>query len=306
MFRAIRRSFTEGLKGMFKNGLMTVTSIFVVTSCIFVFGLFLMVTFNMNHITTSMGDNYQMDVYITRPESMESAEYDKYKADIEKKIKTTKNINPDEIMFTSGVAKFENFKKSLDESEKKNFESLPADFLPDLFTVKMEDISKIDETTKALYKIKGVESVENSDDLVKIIDKAENIVKQVSIWIIVIFALVSLFIISNTIKLTVHNRRKEINIMKYVGATDSYIRGPFIMEGVLVGLVSAVVAFFVSQWVYVGLFDTFASSLGSSQAFTSLLEFSDMWLQLLGAYVLLGCIIGAFGSSISVRRYLKV
>jgi len=306
MFRAIRRSFTEGLKGMFKNGLMTITSIFVVTSCIFVFGLFLMITFNMNHITTSMGDNYQMDVYITRPADMDDDAYAKYKENIENQIRKTENINSEEITFMSGVAKFENFKKSLSESELKNFESLPEDFLPDSFTVKMEDISQINETTESLYAIKGVEKVENSSDLVNIIDKAENLVKKVSIWIIVIFALVSLFIISNTIKLTVHNRRKEINIMKYVGATDSYIKGPFIMEGVLVGLVSAVVAFFISQWVYVGLFDTFASSLSSVDAFTSLLEFSEMWVQLLGAFVLLGCIIGAFGSSISVRRYLKV
>ena len=94
--------------------------------------------------------------------------------------------------------------------------------------------------------------------------------------------------------------------MKYVGATDSYIKGPFIMEGVLVGLVSAVVSFFICQWIYVGLSDTFAASLPSVDSFTSLLAFSDMWAQLLGAFVLLGCIIGAFGSSISVRRYLKV
>ena len=306
MFRAIRRSFAEGLKGMLKNGLMTVTSIFVVTSCIFVFGLFLMITFNMNHITTSMGDNYKMDVYITRPDDMTNEEYGEYKSEIEKKIKKTDNINSEEITYMSGVARFENFKKSLSDAELKNFESLPDDFMPDSFTVKMEDIAKIKNTTEDLYAIKGVEKVESSNDLVKIIDKAENLVKQISIWIIVIFAVVSLFIISNTIKLTVHNRRKEINIMKYVGATDSYIRGPFIMEGVLVGFISAIIAFFISQWVYVGLFDTFVSSLSSVEAFTSLLAFSDMWAQLLGAFVLLGCIIGAFGSSISVRRYLKV
>ena len=194
MFRAIRRSFTEGLRGMLKNGLMTITSIFVVTSCIFVFGLFLMITFNMNHITTSMGDNYQMDVYITRPAGMEDEQYKEYKSEIEETIRKTENINSDEITFTSGVAKFESFKKTLSEDELKNFESLPADFLPDSFTVKMEDLSAINQTTEALYAIKGVEKVENSSDLVNIIDKAENLVKKVSVWIIVIFALVSLFL----------------------------------------------------------------------------------------------------------------
>ena len=92
--------------------------------------------------------------------------------------------------------------------------------------------------------------------------------------------------------------------MKYVGATDSYIRGPFIMEGILVGIVSAVVAFFISRWSYLGLM----SSIGQGKfvSVSDFMPFSDLWLLLLGAYLILGSIIGAFGSSISVRRYLKV
>ena len=159
-----------------------------------------------------------------------------------------------------------------------------------------ESLEQVEETE--------VEDVENSSDLVEVINGISGAVKTFSVWIIVIFALVSLFIISNTIKLTVHNRRKEINIMKYVGATDSYIKGPFIMEGMLVGIVSAVIAFFISQWSYLGLMTSLSTTVLTSSF--GLLNFNDIWLKLIVSYAVLGSIIGAFGSSISVRRYLKV
>ncbi len=304
MFRAIKRSFTEGIRGMFKNGLMSITSIFVVTACIFIFGIFLMITFNINHMTESMADNYQIDVYVEKPVSSDASSYDEIKTKVKDRIMLIDNIDTENITLVKGAELFEEYKKGLDEKELKSMERYPADFIPDAFTVKMKDITRVDETYKALSDIEHVESVENSNDVVKIISGIEDVVKTFSVWIIVIFAIISLFIISNTIKLTVHNRRKEINIMKYVGATDSYIKGPFIMEGMLVGIVSSAVAFFISQWSYLGLMSSLSVSsfIGSGD----LLSFSQMWADLLIAYVILGSLIGAFGSSISVRRYLKV
>ena len=113
-------------------------------------------------------------------------------------------------------------------------------------------------------------------------------------------------IISNATKASVFARSREINIMKYVGATDSYIRGPFIMEGVMLGILSAVIAFFVSQWTYEGLMSAISSSASAISANIGLMKFTDLWGKLLGAYLVLGGVIGAFGSSISVRRYLNV
>lgn len=304
MLRAIKRSFTEGIRGMFKNGLMSIASIFVVTACIFIFGIFLMITFNINHITTTMADNYQIDVYVEKPISSDGASYDEIKAQVKEEIMQIDNIDTSNITLNKGSEIFESYKEGLSEKELKSMERYPEDFIPDAFNVRMKDITKVDETYKALSAIKNVESVENSNDIVKIISGIEDVVKTFSVWIIVIFAIISLFIISNTIKLTVHNRRREINIMKYVGATDSYIRGPFIMEGILVGIVSAVVAFFISQWSYLGLMSSL--DVTSFMQTSDLLSFSDMWVDLMAAYLILGCLIGAFGSSISVRRYLKV
>ena len=304
MFRAIRRSFIEGIRGMFKNGLMTVTSVFVVTACIFIFGVFLMITFNINNMTSQMADSYQVDVYITKPQDADEAVYSGIKERIKADILKVDNVDTAKISFVDGKEKFKSYKSGLDQDDLKSFEGLPEDLIPDAFAVKLEDISLVDTTCKRLAAIDGVEDVENSSDLVEVINGISDAVKTFSVWIIVIFALISLFIISNTIKLTVHNRRKEINIMKYVGATDSYIKGPFIMEGMLVGIISAVVAFFISEWSYLGLMTKLSTTILTSAI--GLLNFTEIWLKLMVAYVILGTIIGAFGSSISVRRYLKV
>lgn len=304
MFRAIRRSFIEGIRGMFKNGLMTVTSVFVVTACIFIFGVFLMITFNINNMTSQMADSYQVDVYITKPQDADEAVYSGIKERIKADILKVDNVDTAKISFVDGKEKFKSYKSGLDQDDLKSFEGLPEDLIPDAFAVKLEDISLVDTTCKRLAAIDGVEDVENSSDLVEVINGISDAVKTFSVWIIVIFALISLFIISNTIKLTVHNRRKEINIMKYVGATDSYIKGPFIMEGMLVGIISAVVAFFISEWSYLGLMTKLSTTILTSAI--GLLNFTEIWLKLMVAYVILGTIIGAFGSSISVRRYLRV
>ena len=304
MFRAIRRSFTEGIKGMLKNGLMTVTSIFVVTSCIFIFGVFLMITFNINNMTSQMASDYQVDVYVSQPSDGDAAAYDKAKEKVKAEILKVENVDEGTISLVDGKQKFKDYKKELEADDLKSFEGLPEDLIPDAFAVKMKDMTLVDETCAELEKIDGVEDVENSSDLVEVINGIKDVVKNFSVWIIVVFAIISLFIISNTIKLTVHNRRKEINIMKYVGATDSYIKGPFIMEGILVGIISAIVAFFISQWTYMGLMTGISTRFLISSI--GLLEFRSMWINLIVSYVILGSIIGAFGSSISVKRYLKV
>ncbi len=430
MLRSIRRSFTEGIKGMAKNGLMTITSLLVVTACIFVFGVFLMCIFNINYMTDKMADDYQVDVYVSRAvqvdadsvgvfidrspdltdeqyeekkkqietlvigqenvdvssikfttaserfeefvktlsdeerhsyefitdmplgdsfslslednerqietlrqlaeidgvsqvltgneiygvyaaagsisSSITDAKYEEIKARVKSEIEKIPNIDLDNIGYIDGRQFFSDFKAELTEEELKDFEGLPEDLIADAFVVRLSDLSKAEETIEALAKIENVESVENNREIISIIEDLKDGVRTISIWIIVAFALVSLFIISNTIKLTVHNRRKEINIMKYVGATDSYIRGPFIMEGILLGIVSALIAFFISRWTYEGLMAAIASGQSALPMVTSMVKFSEIWAELMGAYVIMGTVIGAFGSFISVRRYMNV
>ena len=146
--------------------------------------------------------------------------------------------------------------------------------------------------------------VENRQDMINIVYSITNAIRHISVWIIIIFMFISVFIISNTIKLAVYARRKEINIMKYVGATDAFIRWPFMIEGMIVGFAGAIIAFFIVQSCYVaGL-----SALGSipAGAIVALRNFGDIWHVILLPFIGVGVSIGALGSALSMRKYLQV
>lgn len=297
--RSFRRFVAEALSGMFKNGLMTVASVIVVTSCLFIFGVFMVVTLNINHIGEQLANSCQIQVFITR-----EAKYGGMIQGMSDQIKKLDHL--ESITFETGEKTFADFKKGLSESEKMSFAGLPKDVISDSFKITLDDINYIDEMVEELKTIKGVESVENRQDVVNLVNELTKLIRDVSFWIVIVFMLISIFIISNTVKLTVHNRRREINIMKYVGATDSYIRWPFVIEGVFVGLISAIIAFVVTQSCYMGLVNAMNSSISSVSMTIDILSFKDIWHIIAGAYLVLGSVIGAIGSALSIRRYLKV
>ncbi len=292
--RMFRRFLAEACSGMVKNGLMTVASLFVVTSCLFIFGVFMVITMNINYLGEQLINECQIQVYITKDAGIQA---------VSDTIKQIPNVSG--ITFETGEETFAKFKEGLSEEELASFAGLPTDVISDSFKITLEDIALSADVVAAIEQIPGVESIENKQDVMSLVNNITRMIRHISIWIVIIFALISLFIISNTIKLTVHNRGREINIMKYVGATDAYIRWPFIIEGILVGILAAVVSFFISQLAYMGIMSAIEgnSSLG---ALIKLKSFSEMWQRLLISYLLLGAFIGAFGSAISVRRYLKV
>ena len=296
--RNFRRFVSEAASGLVKNGLVTIASLFVVTSCLFIFGVFMAVSMNISYLGEQMQNECQIQVYITSEA--------KYGGKIQKISNTIKKLdNVSGISYESGEVTLENFKKGLDKDELAAFEGLPNDVISDSFKITLKDISHSEDIVKKVSGIDGVERVENRQDLITMVNNLTQLIQKVSIWILVLFAIISLFIISNTIKLSVHNRGKEINIMKYVGATDSYIRGPFMIEGIMTGLISAVIAFFISWLMYSSMLGAVANS-ASLSAILKLLEFKDIYASLIVAYILLGAAIGAFGSGISIRRYLKV
>lgn len=296
--RSLRRFIAEAFSGMFKNGLMTVASLVVVTSCLIMLGIFLSVTLNVNSMSDDIADSCQVKVYISK-EAKEQGKAEEILANI-KKIKYTK-----EVTFENGVEKFKEIKEGMSKEELTAFSGLPDDLMHDAYNVTVDDIENTGKITALLREIDGVSSVENGEDVVSVINTFRNGVKNVSFWIILVFMLISIFIISNTVKLTLHNRRKEINIMKYVGATDAYIRWPFVIEGIVVGLVAATIAFFVTQFAYNALYNALSNEK-SIIKFLHLLSFADMWTVFAISYAALGAVIGALGSAFSIRKYLKV
>lgn len=296
--RMFRRFIAEACHGMVKNGLMTVASLFIVTACLFIFGVFMLVTMNINYLGEQLSNQCQIQVYITNEA--------KYGGKIQSMSDTLKQFPEiQEISFETGEKTFEDFKAGLTEEERVSFEGLPSDVISDSFKITLTDISQSESVVEKVKQIEGVERVENRQDIMNLVKSITDGIRHISIWIIILFAFISLFIISNTIKLTVHSRGKEINIMKYVGATDAYIRWPFIIEGILTGVVAAIITFFITQFAYTGLLSALSSS-ASLGAIIKLKSFSEIWTTILVSYVVGGGLIGAFGSGISVRRYLKV
>ncbi len=297
--RNFRRFIAEAISGMFKNGLMTVASVIVVTSCLFIFGVFMVVTLNINHIGDQIANSCQIQVFITK-----EAKYGGMIQGISNQIKKIDHV--ENVTFETGEKTFEDFKKGLSKEEKMSFSGLPKDVVSDSFKITLDDIDYTEGVAKKLQNIDGVESVENRQDMVNLVNELTGLIRDVSFWIVIVFMLISIFIISNTVKLTVHNRRKEINIMKYVGATDSYIRWPFVIEGIFVGLISAVIAFVVTQSCYMGISNALHGSMSSVSVTIDVLKFSQIWQVIACSYIVLGSIIGALGSAFSIRRYLKV
>lgn len=258
----------------------------------------MIITLNINHMGAQLANECQIQAYISS-----EAKYGGQIQSISDEIKKIEGIQ--EVTFETGEATFENFKSQLTEKELVAFSGLPENIISDSFKVTLTDISLSEGVVQSLESIPGVERVENRQDIMNVVNNITQIIRNISIWIVIIFAIISLFIISNTIKLTVHSRGREINIMKYVGATDAYIRWPFIIEGILVGCVAAVISYFITQFSYMGIM-TAIDNNASLSTLLNLKAFNEIWNQILISYLLLGAFIGAFGSAVSVKRYLKV
>ena len=296
--RSIRRFTREATQSMLRNGLMTAASLFVVTACLFLFGVFLLVTMNINFLGEQISDQCQLQVFIT-----DQARDGGMIQSISNQIKATEGVG--EVRFVTGKELFDQFKEDLDETELLAFEGVPDEVISDSFQLTLTDISQSQAVAARLEQIDGVERVENQQKVVDMVQNITTAVRHISLWVVLLFAVISVFIISNTIKLTVFSRRKEINIMKYVGATDAFIRWPFVIEGLLVGLIAAVITFFIVESCYAAALNAIASTpvVATMFQFRSL---GEVWLPLLGSFVLLGSVIGGIGSAVSIRKYLKV
>jgi cell division transport system permease protein len=180
--------------------------------------------------------------------------------------------------------------------------------LPDAYDVKVKDLSALNATVQALQSLEGVDSVAAPVEVAKSITGIKNAVTVFGIIVVAILVLVSLIITANTIKITVYNRRKEINIMKFVGATDSFIRLPFIIEGTILGLLSAILAF-LAVWVgYDYLLSHLTQSAAGwlSLAYKNFVPFDQVAMNLFVGFIGAGVVSGMFGSMLFVRKHLRV
>ena len=294
----------EGIRNLFKNKKSTIASLCIMIATMLMFGIFFMIGENVNHIMKTIEEEQGMQVFI-----------------IKKADSTEVQEVRDMISTIDGVASATIYTKqdALDQMKAKlkdNQEVLEAyegdsNIFPDSVIVKLTDLEKSAEVQKQINQItingeKYVDTIQSSDKTVNALINIANGVKIVTGALLVLLIAISVFIISNTIKLTVHARRKEISIMKYVGATNSFIRWPFIVEGVIIGILSALITMLIVYGGYTFIIQKVVGVFNEIQVQVSLLSFKDIYQLILVVYMALGIGIGVIGSSISMKKYLEV
>jgi cell division transport system permease protein len=288
--------FAEALSNFFKNSLMSLTSIFMTTVSIMVFGIFLLVSINLNFLACELEEQYKIHVYFA---SGTNAYYvEKARLELEK-IDGVRRAD----LFTKEQAFDDMFENTFKDRYRYLIEGLRDDNpFRDSYKLTLNDIGTADRVAEQAKSIEGVEDVTNKVSVVQNIVKFTNVLKYASLFLVTILGVISIFIISNTIKLVVFSRRREINIMKFIGATNWFVRWPYIIEGLLVGLISGALSFVIVLLGYNEIAQHFGIFAGMMR-FRSIYEMYN----LVGSKLLiLGISIGAIGSYISIRRYLRV
>lgn len=280
----------EGFKNVWSNRIMSIASVCVLVSCFVLTGSAVLFSMNVSNIVEKVGDSNETNVYIKDDMSKIETVY------IGREIKKLDNVV--NVEFYSKDKAFEEYKEKLGEEVFANLKD--DNPLPDTYKVSMEDLAKYDKTVDEILKIKGVDSVLNRGDIARRLTDMNNLVQTLSFWIILALTIISLFIISNTIRATMHNRRFEISIMKSVGATNAFVRIPFMIEGMALGAIASI----ISTVALIFLYDGIIKIVSDIPIFTPLNIMSVIWYVAL-AFIASGIIIGALSGFISIRKYLK-
>ncbi len=294
--RTTKYIIKDGIINTYRNKLMSLASIGIVSVSLLTFGLFFIITVNANRVSDDALNMQSEIVLYCDPEWDESQA-----ARIENAIKNNNEIR--EYRKITKQEALEQAKKEL-EDNKNMLDSYGNSFLPITFIFKLKDPSKSKEIVSDFEKMEGVDEVRFHEIAVNFFLKLSYWAKVIGLMLLIILLIISAFIISNTIKLTVFARRREIGIMKYIGATDWFIRLPFIVEGILIGLVGALIAVSITFLCY-NTFET-RFSTGVLALDINLVKISDIGLQVFGITSLIGMIVGGVGSVISIRKYLRV
>ncbi|MDD6220785.1 MAG: permease-like cell division protein FtsX [Clostridia bacterium] len=285
----------EGFRNLYVNRLMSIASISVLFSCMVMIGAAFMLMVNINMFIGSVEDQNVIMVFVE-----DEATQEQTKA-LGESIKAQDNVS--KCTFISRESSFEQLKNDMGDSSVL-FEGLDSNPLPDAYEVVLEDQELFDETVESLAKLDNVLHIRENRQLAAKLSGLRNTVSYVSIGIISLLLIVSLFIVSNTIRITMDSRRLEINIMKSVGATRWFIRWPFMVEGMMLGVISGVLALLAVWAIYAAVSRSLASML-SGLGMTGVAPFGKYALILLAVFLGLGLVAGAFGSAVSITRYLR-
>jgi cell division transport system permease protein len=296
--RTVRHIIKDGFVNTYRNKLMSLASTVIVVASLIIFGFFLLVSYNLELNVKMWQEQPQMEVFCYT--ELDATQVSK----VEDSIK-----NNDKIAGYVRVSREENFEKAKEKLGKGSdlLKGYGPEMFMESFIITLKDTQYSHEVVSALEKTSGIEKISYSQNAIDVISRISQWIKLGSSLMITIFLVVSVFIISNTIKLTVFARRREINIMKYIGATDWFIRWPFVVEGVIISAVGAIIAFVISAYAYTALEDKFAQDLFLADSqLLRMVDISQVWVELILSYLAIGVVVGVIGSVLSIRKHLRV
>ncbi|MBQ2096215.1 MAG: permease-like cell division protein FtsX [Firmicutes bacterium] len=296
MFKGLGYSLKQALQQIFRNKGMAIASLFAITAMLLILGLFFFLTVNVNFITEEIKDQFDTIEVFLQDDQTEA------QADV---IRTSLSKLPgvESVEYIDKARAMEEFKVRWGDNAYL-LDGLSTNPLPNSLRVTLTDLTEGDVVAEVSRNMTGVEDVRYYQTEVNKILKVSEGIQKGALVVIAFLIIVSIVVVSNTVKLTVMARQEEIRIMKYVGATNWFIRGPLILEGMFIGLIASLIALGCTWAIYARLMNAFgqqAMILLSS----SLVETQFMMINLTWIYVALGISIGAFGSIISMRRFLQ-
>ena len=284
----------EGLSSAFVHGFTSLAAMLVIAACLMITGIFSLVAYNIDLQVRELEGKSEIVIYIDESVSRENAQA------LKSKIKKIDNIKTAD--FVTREQLFEDYLDSLGEDAYVMEELRNDNPLRDSYQITMKDVSLHKETVEALEALDGVAASSSMQEVSDRLIQIRKVVNLISVTLVALLGAVSVFIIANTVKLAMFARKEEIAVMKMVGATNHFIRAPFVVEGMFLGMCAALLAFFV-QW---GVYAYVTKQLAEGTAILTMVSFTTVWQPVLGMMLCAGLILGVGGGVITIRRFLKV
>ena len=290
----------QGVKNIGRNKMFSLASIATMSACIFMFGLFFSIIVNFQNIVKSAEEGVAITVFFD--EGLEKNHID----EIGKLIKDRKEVS--RVEYTSGEQAWEDYKKKYFGDKEYLAEGFADNPLvnSDNYQVYMKDVSKQKDLVKYVSGLEGVRQVNKSDTVAKTLSGINKLILYVSAAIIIILLAVSIFLISNTVTMGISIRREEIAIMKYLGATDFFVRAPFLIEGMLIGLIGSLIPVCALKVLYEKVISFMTTEFTSLSRFMTFLPAGEIFKVLIPISLIIGLGIGFIGSYLTLIKHIRV
>ena len=296
--RTFWNSFKEGVQGIIRHPLVTIASISTILLMLLLMSVFFIFSANARFVMKKVGQQPPIEVYMKLGCTQEQMDLlVKYMEENPDKIKSYDGLSPE--------ANYNRFRKELGDSASILDDFDYNTYMPYTVLIQLTDPSYADDVVMHIQAIPGIEKVMQESNVMKFLTRATKTVNIATVIAFTVLFIISLFIISNMVRISVYSRSTEIAIMKFVGATNGYIRLPYVVEGALVGMVSALCAWGITYFAYSAIYKRAMRSVDPSSIY-ALLPMKNLTLSVLILCLACGVIIGSVGSGIAVRKYVKV